>query len=332
MALVFLHGELRPGQAALCGAFGWAVAQVLAPTWSGLPRFVVGWLAGGVATVGALLAVTGTGVGSGVAYAVLRGPEVIATFVVAGMIGSLVAALGYTHQRLAREVAEQAVRVAKLRERALESHLAALTAQINPHFLFNTLNTLAEVVHEDADAAEGLVTDLAHMMRYVLRSTSRPVRLREELDVVRRFFRLEQVRLGSRLSWSVDADADVEALELPGLLVQPLVENAVRHAVAQSTEGGRVEVRARMIGDRLQVEVADDGPGLPQAIANALHEPGRGTEGSGGGLYTAAERVRLAWPPGAASLTTSPGSGGRGARIVLDLPASVGRDPAGMPS
>jgi len=320
VALAFLHGDLRPGQAARCGAFGWGVAQVLAPTWSALPRFVTGWLAMGVATVGVLLGVVGTGIGNGIAYAVLRGPEIGAVVVSAGLLGSLVAALGYTHQRLVREVTSQAARVAMLREKALESHLTALTAQINPHFLFNTLNTLAEVVHEDADVAEKLVTDLAHMMRYVLRSTSREVRLGEEIDVVKRFFRLEAARLGDRLAWSVDVAPDAEDALLPGLLVQPLVENAVRHAVSDRPEGGRVEVRARRDGTRLRIEVEDDGPGLSNAIAWALHEPGRGTEGAGGGLYTTAERVRLAWGPGRASLTAGSGAGSRGTRIVLDLP------------
>ncbi len=320
LALAFLHGDLRPGQAALCGAFGWVAAVGLAPTWSELPSFVTGWLAAGVATVVALLGVAATGLGSGIAYAVLRGPELAATVVAAGMVGSLVVVLGYTHRRLAREVAGQAARVARLRERALESHLKALTAQINPHFLFNTLNTLAELVHEDADTAEEHVTDLAHMMRYALRSTSRWVPLGEEMDVVRRFFRLEGMRLGSRLTWTVEVDVDAADVRVPGLLVQPIVENAVRHGVSVRPEGGRVSVRASRRAGRLRIAVEDDGPGLPEEVAQQLHAAGRGTEGAGGGLYTTAERVRLAWSEGGASMAVEPGDGGRGTRIVLDLP------------
>ena len=320
-ALFFLHSELQPSQAALCGVFGWLVALALAPTWSALPRFVTGWLAAGVATVASLLAAAGTAVGNGIAYLVLRGPELVAVLVAVGLVGTLVAALGYTHHRLAREVAEQAARVAQLRATALESHLAALTARTNPHFLFNTLNTLAQVVHEDADTAEDLVLDLAHMMRYTLRSTSSWVPLSDEIDVVRRFFRLEHARLGDRLSFTVEASPEALEVLVPGLIVQPLVENAVHHAVARRTEGGRVGVTARREGDRLRITVVDDGPGLPEPVATAVHDRGRGTGGAGGGLYTTAERVRLAWSEGAGRLTVMPGDDGRGTRVVLDLPA-----------
>lgn len=321
LALAFLHGELRPGQASLCAAFGWAAAVGLAPTWAELPRFVTGWLAAGVATVAVFLGVAATALGNGIPYVVLRGPELGATLVAAGLLGSLVAVLGYSHQRLAREVAAQAVRVAQLRERAVESHLKALTAQVNPHFLFNTLNTLAELVHEDADTAEAHVTDLAHMMRYALRSTSRWVTLGEELDVVRRFLRLEATRLEDRLSWSVDLDVDAAGIEVPGMIVQPLVENAVRHGVASRAQGGRVRVRASRLEERLRIVVEDDGPGVPTEVATAVHAGGRGTEGAGGGLYTVAERVRLAWVENAASLALGPAEDGRGTRIVLDLPS-----------
>ncbi|MEO0604799.1 MAG: hypothetical protein AAF211_25430, partial [Myxococcota bacterium] len=129
LALAFVHGELRPGQAALCAVFGWAAAVGLAPAWRELPPFVTGWLTAGVATVVVLLGVAGTGFGSGIPYLVLRGPEVGATVVSATLLGSLVAVLAYTHRRLAHEVADQAARVSRLRQRALESHLAALTAQ-----------------------------------------------------------------------------------------------------------------------------------------------------------------------------------------------------------
>lgn len=326
-ALGFLHGTPRLGQWAVGTLAGWGIALVLHTTWASLPRFVTSWLAAGTGTVGVLVAAVGTVVGKGPAYAVLRGPELLATLGSAGLLGSAVAALAYTHRRLAREVARQEQRVAELRRRALESHLAALSAQINPHFLFNTLNTLAEVVHEDAGAAEALVTDLAHMMRYALRSTSRWVPLGEELEVVRRLFRLEAARLGDRLRWSVDVEPAAAEVEVPGLLVQPLVENAVRYAVADRVEGGTVTVAARREGGRLHVVVEDDGPGLPPEIARELHAPGRGTEGAGGGLYTTAERVRLAWPHEAGTLEAV--ATDRGTRLRIDVP--VGTKGRGAP-
>lgn len=318
--LGFIHGTWRPGQALLCAGFGLAATWGLGGTWVRLPSFVTVWLAMGVATVAALLAAVGTAIGDGVAYVVLRGPELTATLAFAGLLGASVASLAYTHQRLADEVATQAEHMAQLRQRALERHLAALSAQLNPHFLFNTLNTVAQVVHEDADVAEDLVTDLAHMMRYVLRSTARWVLLGDELDVVRRLLRLEQARLGERLRWSVEVVPPAGEVEIPGLLVQPLVENAVRHAVASRVEGGSIAVRAHIESNRLHVTVEDDGPGLPEAVATSMTTPGRGTEGAGGGLYATAERVRLAWSEGQGRLVATTGPSGRGTRLSLDVP------------
>ena len=329
-ALLFLHLELRPAQAALCGGIGWLGAVILRRAWATLPRFVTGWLDAGVATVITLVGAMATVSGDGLAYVALRGPELVVTGSTAGLLGTAVTALAYTHHRLAAEVATQEKRVARLQQRALQSHLAALSAQINPHFLFNTLNTLAEVVHEDADLAEDLITDLAAMMRYAPRSSHGWVELGEELDVIRRLLRLAEARLGERLQWSVTATEEARAVKVPGLLVQPLVENAIKYAAAARAEGGRVHVAAVVSstdrGDRLHVVVADDGPGLPATIASALHEPGRGTGGAGGGLYHTAERTRLAWGEATAGLRIEPTDSGEattGTRLVLDVPTQM---------
>ena len=135
-------------------------------------------------------------------------------------------------------MALQATHLATHQRLALESRLAALSAQINPHFLFNTLNTLAELIHQDEDRAEDLVTDLAAMMRYALQSSAGRVPLTEELEVVRKLLRIQQVRLGDWLRWTVEDSVGLSDVLIPGLLVQPLVENAVRHAI-RAPSGGR---------------------------------------------------------------------------------------------
>ena len=278
-ALGFLYRALLPYEAAATAAFGVAGAWGLRRAWSHLPRFVGAWLDAGVVLTVTLVAVLATVANHGVALLVLRWPEVVALGLLATVLGTAVASLAYTHHRLAADVAAQADRVAAMRRSALQSRLIALSAQINPHFLFNTLNTLAELVHEDEDRAEDMITDLAAMMRYALRSSASRVTLAEELAVVRRLLRIEAERLQDRLIWSVEADDGALDAEIPGLLVQPLVENAVKHGVASRPEGGTVTVRAIREDDRVVVVVHDDGPGLPDEVAGALEASGRGTEG-----------------------------------------------------
>jgi LytS/YehU family sensor histidine kinase len=322
-ALGLLHEDLQPVRAVVCGGLGAAAALTLRPAWTALPPFVSRWLNTGVAVVAALTAAAATGLSLGPAYLVLRWQEVSLLGGAAGLLGVAVATLAYTHHRLATEVALQAARLAESQRLALESRLAALSAQINPHFLFNTLNTLAELIHEDEDRAEDLVTDLAAMMRYALESSAGRVPLTDELDVVRKLLRIEQARLGDRLRWTVEATGDLSDVLIPGLLVQPLVENAVRHAIATRLEGGRVDVTATRDGRTVRVVVADDGPGLPPSVSAALLDPASrpsgGTGGAGGGLRNTAERARLAWPDGRAHLSSEPAP--TGTRLVLVLPA-----------
>jgi two-component system LytT family sensor kinase len=323
-ALAVLHHEPQPVRALLGAAVAVGASWTVRSAWRGLPPFVTRWLDAGVVTVAALVASTLSLASYGAPYLVLRSGELAVLGGAAVLFGGGLAGLAYTHRRLAVEVAAQQADLAAMRERALSSQLAALSAQINPHFLFNTLNTLAEVVHEDEDAAEDLVTDLAGMMRHALAGSSRRVPLADELDVVRRLLRIEGARLGARLTWSVEVDPSIASLLVPGLLVQPLVENAVRHAVSDRQRGGHIEVVARPGADGgARIEVLDDGPGLPADVAVSLggsDRPARGSGEAGGGLWNTAERVRLAYG-GRGRLEVAPSESGT--RLVLHIPGEL---------
>lgn len=313
-----VHRAVLPGPSLAVGIAAVAAVAFLRQGYRHLPAYVAGWLDLGVAIVSSVLSVVAHAASYGLPYMVLRGGELAALSGGATLLALTVSGLAYTHLRLAAEVAEAQQRIAELQRTALESRLSALSAQINPHFLFNTLNTLAEVVHEDEDAAEDLVTDLAAMMRTGLASASQRVPLATELDTVRRLLRIESARLGERLEWSIEGDSD-PPVSVPGLLVQPLVENAVKYAAAARAEGGRVAVTVQTT-EVVTVIVQDDGPGLPSEIADEL-EAGeiaiRGTEGSGGGLRNCLERLRLTWPTGARLRhdRAAPGT-----RLILELP------------
>ncbi|MEZ4317745.1 MAG: histidine kinase [Myxococcota bacterium] len=316
-ALAFLHHDLRLATAAMAVLVAGLVTLAVRRSWADLPGFVTSWLDGGVFVVGMLVVVATTALTAGVPYAVLRVQETLALLGTAAMLGTAVGGLAYTHRRLELEVRAAAEHLADARRRALESRLAALSAQINPHFLFNTLNTLAEVVHEDEDQAEDLVSDLAQMMRYALDSSSTRVSLAQEFDIVRRLLRIESARLGERLVFELDLDPAVAEARLPGLLVQPLVENAVQHGVARRVEGGRVRVTATQVDGAVRVEVEDDGTGLAPEVLASLDAP-LGDDIHPGGLRNVVERVRLAWPEGSASFVCDTGS--PHTRILLTFP------------
>jgi signal transduction histidine kinase len=152
------------------------------------------------------------------------------------------------------------------RERELEATRLALEnlrAQLQPHFLFNTLQSISTLIHRDQAAADRMLTDLSDLLRLSLRSTaSQEVPLREELAFLQRYLDIMRVRFGDRLVIAVEAGADVQQALVPSLVLQPIVENAITHGMADRPDIGHVAVRARRDGGSLELEVSDDGPGI----------------------------------------------------------------------
>ena len=181
---------------------------------------------------------------------------------------------GALHARRAQQVAVSAARAEAALVRA---ELAAITGKLNPHFLFNTLNSLLLLTRRDAAAAEDALLGFARMLRYVLDSTRASqdrIGLRQELDFVRDYLALEGLRLGDRLRvrWELD-DAALDDT-VPPLTLQPLVENAVQHGLAPQVSGGELLVLAERRGETLRLVVRDDGAGCSWPSAHS--GPGRG--------------------------------------------------------
>jgi signal transduction histidine kinase len=163
-------------------------------------------------------------------------------------------------QRL-RQKEQQATELLAL---AREQQLAALKAQVNPHFLFNTLNSISATLRRDPEQAREMIAKLSGMMRYALDGSDRDlVPLREEIEFTRQYLDLERHRFSDRLEAQVDVDADADALDtpVPPMVLQPLVENALRHGIAPSEEGGSVTVEVAAENDGLDVRVEDTGVG-----------------------------------------------------------------------
>ncbi len=157
-----------------------------------------------------------------------------------------------------RELAEE--RANKL---ASEARLSSLESRIHPHFLFNTLNSISALIREDPARAERTVERLAALLRYSLDVHTRPlVPLHQELRIVEDYLEIEKTRFGDRLRYALVVAPDIGELEVPPMAVQTLVENSIKHAIADSRRGGEVRVEARFQSGELLLEVSDDGPGF----------------------------------------------------------------------
>lgn len=176
---------------------------------------------------------------------------------------------------LARAAAEIAARVETLRQQELhrlvtQAELRALQSQMNPHFLFNALNTLYGTIPRESTAARRIVLNLAEIFRYFLRSEKPFVSLAQEMEIVRAYLEVEQLRLGNRLTVEVDVEDTALHVPIPVLSVEPLVENAIKHGVASSEEPGYVKVRARLLENELRVVVENTGKGVAQSTGAGL--------------------------------------------------------------
>lgn len=166
----------------------------------------------------------------------------------------------------ARRAGERERQSRQLQAMLVEARLDALNAQLNPHFLFNALNSIAEMVHRDTDAADRMLVALGELLRATLehRETQR-VTLREELSLLGHYLDIERQRLGERLrvEWRIDPRA--EEVKVPALLLQPLAENAIVHALSLRAVGGVLSIYARLDGDELRIDVSDDGGQRPSS-------------------------------------------------------------------
>jgi sensor histidine kinase YesM len=198
------------------------------------------------------------------------------------------------------------------RERALEATRLALEnlrAQLQPHFLFNTLQSISTLIHRDQPAADRMLTDLSDLLRLSLRSSaSQEVPLREEIGFLNRYLDIMRVRFGDRLVIAVDVAADVKDALVPSLVLQPIVENAITHGMADRPDIGHVTVRARRHQGELLLEVSDDGPGIPA---------GAPTNGGGIGLTNTRERIARLY--GAPARVDTQMNGGCTVRIAIPL-------------
>jgi len=223
-----------------------------------------------------------------------------------------VALAGLTHARAqARRAEAESMRAARAEALRVRADLALLRSQLNPHFVLNVLHSLVGLVRRDPALAERAIEDLGGLLGYGLRMSREEhdrVPLRDEWAFVQAYLELEKLRLGERLDLRAELAPGILDLWVPSFALQPLVENAIVHAIAPRARGGRLEVAARVSGDRLVLSVRDDGPGLS----------GEDLDGDGLGLRLLRERLAALYP-GRGVLSLEPAAGG-GLEARLELP------------
>ena len=199
----------------------------------------------------------------------------------------------------------------------LEARLDALQRQINPHFLFNTLNSITSLVRMNPEKAREMTVKLANILRALLKDHDTYVPLREELSFTDDYLDIEVVRFGAeKLRVEKEIDPQTLSVLVPSILLQPLIENSIKHGLEPRLNGGTVTLRSMLIGDRVLIEVADDGVGMGNKPASAL-----GRAGAGIGMKNVQERLEVLYGNQARfDVVSNPG---RGTLVSIEIPANL---------
>jgi two-component system LytT family sensor kinase len=203
-------------------------------------------------------------IGEPVTFGEVFQPLLVKTFpfnlLIYGVIISVSHAIDYY-----RKYHERTVHSLELEKHLAEARLQSLLRQLKPHFLFNTLNGIASLMHRDVDAADRMLVRLSELLRLTMNRTGQPLTsVREEMAFIQKYLEIERIRFSDRLSVSLAVQPDALDLEVPSLIVQPLVENAIRHGIEPHPRPGFIDVAVSRVGDAVEVCVRDNGGGIPE--------------------------------------------------------------------
>ncbi|MFL9830236.1 histidine kinase [Flavobacterium sp. ST-87] len=181
-------------------------------------------------------------------------------------------------------VKEKDIELSRLREAKSEAEVKVLQSQINPHFLYNALNSIASLAHTDADKTEKMALSLSDLFRHSINRKGKKVNtLGDELSLVQNYLEIEQIRFGDRLDFSIDVDADLLNVEIPMFILQPLVENAIKHGISKIEGQGQIILKVSEKGEGILISIQDNGPDFPEGLV------------SGHGLQTVYDLLRFTY-------------------------------------
>jgi two-component system LytT family sensor kinase len=222
---------------------------------------------------------------------------------------AMIAAVQYAEQR--RLSRERELRASHLETELARAQVDALKMQLHPHFLFNTLNAISGLMREDVEAADAMIAQLSELLRTTLETEGRhEVSLAEEIQWLRTYLAIQQTRFGPRLQIAIDVPDDCQAALVPTLILQPIVENAIRHGFSATPGPGCISISVRQTEGNLRIDVIDEGPGAPEPIRE------------GYGLRNTRSRLRALYRS-EGSLLVRGRPDGRGTLSRLDLPWRV---------
>ena len=214
----------------------------------------------------------------------------------------------------AHALGDRELREARLEARLVEARLDALQRQLHPHFVFNTLHAIAGVLHRDPDAAESMLVRLGDLLRAVFRSHSQQeVSLGREIELTQQYLDIQRMRFGAGLKVEVDVPGQLRDTPVPVLVLQPLVENAIKHGFAGRTDGGTIRISARQTADRVEVTVGDSGRGASADAVQCARD--------GVGLSNMRSRLEHLYPGRHALTVAAPASGGFA--VTIAVPATA---------
>jgi sensor histidine kinase YesM len=219
---------------------------------------------------------------------------------------------GWQTYRFNQQYVASELQVERLERSFSEARLNVLRMQLDPHFLFNALNTISSQVERDPRLARGMIEHLGDLLRLSIESKDKQeVPLSEEIAFLDHYVAIQKIRFGEQIKIEMQIAPEVRHATVPCLFVQPLVENAIRHGLSRRASGGTVIVAAQQVRDRLEIKVTDDGVGLPNGWSLEISR--------GMGLSVTRERIAGLHPNGASSFAVRPRSGG-GTEVEILLP------------
>jgi len=236
--------------------------------------------------------------------------RIMTDFLASFILYAMVLIVGYALASRESLLTQQA-ETARLNEQLSRAQFDSLRRQIEPHFLFNTLNSIAALVREQrTNAAIQMIAGLSNLLRRSLDSAPhQQVPLREELDFAQKYLDIQKTRFADRLTVSVDVPSDLDGAQVPSLILQPMVENAIQHGIAHLAQGGKISISASCIDHRLTLRIANDGPSLPSDW-----------QLSGAGIGITNVRTRLSTLYGSASSFNLSNRPSGGVEVSLSLP------------
>jgi two-component system LytT family sensor kinase len=194
----------------------------------------------------------------------------------------------------------------------VEARLEALSTQINPHFLFNTLNSVSSLIRTNPEQARAMIYKLSNILRRLLRKHENLTPLREELAFIDDYLSIEMIRFGDKLRFEKEIDPDTMDRLVPSMILQPIVENSIRHGLSKKIGGGWIRLRSRLVDERVQLIVEDDGLGIPESRLATLFDSGIGVSNVNARLKVLfGHDYRM-------SIDSKPGEG---TRTEIDMPA-----------